>query len=423
MTMTQAKVSTARSIYILFVLALITALNFYDRNLISILVEDLKRDLSLSDTQIGLLTGLAFAVVYSIASLPIARYADSGRRIRVLGASALFWSVMTGLCGFASGFWTLLAARFGVGVGEAGGAPTTHAIVAETFSPRWRGTALAVIGLAGGLGLMGALAIGGYVAHNYGWRTAFYVAAIPGILLSFLLIFTVRESGGAAAGTAAPSLRLTEALSILAKRPTFVWLCLGMSVVGLGAYGTLAWTPAYLMRHFHMDAGQVGATYGATVGPATLLGILAGGLVGDWLSRRGDRMPFYLLAVSFAISTPIAIAYLLSDNYAVVLALIGPMTFISTLYVSPLYAAIQALSGSKLRATGAATFMLIVNLIGQGFGPLATGWLSDAFAKSHGVDGLRYALIIGAATYLFGAIAFLFAARTAPKDIEAANRT
>lgn len=141
-------ISNARAGYILFILCLISALNYYDRFLIGILVEDLKRDLVLSDSQIGLLSGFAFALVYSIASIPVASYADRGFRVRVLGSAAAFWSVMTGLCGMATGYWTMLFARFGVGIGESGGAPTTHAIVAETFSDKWRASALAAFLMA-----------------------------------------------------------------------------------------------------------------------------------------------------------------------------------------------------------------------------------------------------------------------------------
>ncbi|HWV61629.1 MAG TPA: MFS transporter, partial [Sphingopyxis sp.] len=186
----KAGVSKARAGYILFILCLISALNYYDRFLIGILVEDLKRDLALSDAQVGLLSGLAFALVYSIASIPVASYADRGFRVRVLGGAAAIWSVMTGLCGMATGFWTMLFARFGVGIGESGGAPTTHAIVAETFGDRWRATALAAIGVAGAIGTSAAFAGGGYIAQHYGWRWAFFAAAIPGVVIALIFALT-----------------------------------------------------------------------------------------------------------------------------------------------------------------------------------------------------------------------------------------
>jgi predicted MFS family arabinose efflux permease len=410
-----------RAFYVLAILALVTALNYYDRNLISILVEDLKRDLHFSDTQIGLLTGLAFAVVYSVVSLPVARWADGGHRIRVLSAALLVWSVMTGLCGAATGFWTMLAGRFGVGIGEAGGAPTTHAVVAETFAPSWRGSALAIIALAGAIGYMAAISLGGWLAAHHGWRIAFLAAAGPGALLALLLYVTVREPGRGNGRASELSLPLSVALPILARRPAFVWSCIATAVMGLGAFSTAAWTPAYLMRQFHLDAGEVGISYGAAVGPAMLFGVLAGGVLGDWLGRRGDRLPFYFMAATFFVTTPLAIGYVVVSDYGVALALVVPMTFVSSMFTSPIYAAVQALSGPRLRATGAATFMLIANLVGQGLGPLLTGWLSDQFSQAYGSEGLRYALLAGASTYLLGALAYLMAARTAAADIADAN--
>lgn len=410
--------------YVLFILCLISALNYYDRYLIGILVEDLKRDLHFSDSQIGLLSGLAFAIVYSVASLPIAAYADRGRRVRVLGIAAAFWSVMTGLCGFATGFWSLLIARFGVGIGEAGGAPTTHAIVAETFSPRWRATALAAIGFAGATGMTVAFAGGGYIAQHFGWRWAFFVAGLAGTVVAAIFALTVREPGHGTAGAAArgPALPIGQAVGILLRRRAFVWSCLGIAVMGIGAFGSLAWLPAYFMRHYGLSAAEVGASFSAVVGPTSMVGILLGGLLGDWLSRRDQRAPFWFLAATFIIATPFTAAYLLVEDYRLALALVFPGMLIGMLYTSPIYAAIQALSGPKLRATGAALFMLVVNLIGQGLGPLVIGALSDMFAATYGKDGLRYALLIGAVSNLLGAAAFLIAARTAREDIEAAAR-
>ncbi len=421
--MTATKVSKPRALYVLLLLSLLTAFNFYDRNLLSILVEPLKQDLGFSDGQIGLLSGLAFAVVYSLFSIPIARYADGGRRAGVLGVSGIVWSIMTGLCGMATGFGTMLAGRFGVGVGEAGAAPTTHAIVAETFSPKRRATAFAVIGLAGGIGVFTALAGGGHIAQQYGWRTAFYVGAIPGLVVATLFLLTVRDKarpvGGATAAIA--TVPVGEALRILGRRRAYVWMCLGMSLAGIGAYGAAAWMPAFFMRNYHLTTAEVGSSYSAMVGLATLGGIILGGVIGDFLSKRDARAPFFMLAASFAITGPMMFYLLLSNSYATALSLVFPMTLIATIWISPSYAAIQALSGARLRAMGAATFMLTQNLVGQGFGPSIVGWLSDALAPAHGKDSLRIALMIVMSTYLIGALCFFIASRTARADIANAD--
>lgn len=410
-----------RAIYVLAVLSLITALNYYDRNLITILVEDIKRDLRLSDTEIGLLTGLGFALVYSIASIPIARYADNGRRVRVLGIALTVWSVMTAMSGFAGGFFSMLAARLGVGFGEAGGAPTTHAIVAETFSARRRATALGIIGLAGPIGLMTAMAGGGYIVEHYGWRTAFFVGAVPGVVLALLLVLTVRETRADSTGAERVQIRARQAVRILLGRKAFVWVSVGMAIAGLGAFGAAAWAPAYLMRHFELSASQAGSLFSGAVGASMLASVVVGGVLGDWLSRRDARWPFYLLAICFLVTAPMSVAMFMIDDLRLYFGLSIVSTFIGTLYLTPMYAAIQSLSGPGLRATGAAAFMLVVNLVGQGFGPVAVGGLSDLLASVSGKDSLREALIATAVTNVIGGLCFLAAARTARRDIDVAT--
>jgi MFS family permease len=420
--MTTTKVSKPRALYVLLLLSLLTAFNFYDRNLLSILVEPLKHEFGFSDGQIGLLSGLAFAVVYSLFSIPIARYADRGHRVRVLGIAALFWSMMTGLCGMAGGFATILAARFGVGVGEAGAAPTTHAIVAETFSPQRRGRAFAVIGVAGAAGVFAALAGGGQIAQHHGWRTAFYVGAIPGLVVAMLFLLTVRmPHSGAKGDVPAGAVSVRDALRELAARRAFVWMCIGMSLAGIGAFGVAAWMPAFFMRRFALTTAQVGASYSAMAGLATIVGIVVGGVIGDWLSKRDGRGPFFMFAASFALTGPILWYSLMADHYSTAVGLVFPMTLIATIWISPSYAAIQALSGARLRSTGAATFMLTQNLIGQGLGPSLVGWLSDWLAPVHGARSLQISLMLVTTTYLVGAICFLIAARTARADIADAD--
>jgi MFS family permease len=403
------------------VLGLATALNLYDRNLINILIEDLKHDLSLSDAQVGVLVGPAFALVYSVASIPIARYADRGRRVLVLGASLTVWSIMTGICGFAAGFWSMLGARLGVGVGESGSAPTTQAIVAETFPPERRGTAFAFLALPGAMGMVAALAAGGVIAHRYGWRIAYVASAIPGIILALIMFLTIREPVESSLAERKPPIPFREALHRLGSSKSFVWTCGGLAIAGLGTYGGMAWYPTYLMRRFGLNSSEVGTTYSIAVGCGMLFGILLGGIVGDWLSKKDGRAPFFMLAFSFGIAGPLSIAFLLMNNYRAAVGLAFPMTLITMSYVAPTSAAIQAMSGPRYRATGAAIFLLVLNLIGQGLGPFTIGWLSDFLEPAYGKDSLRIALLTSSATCLVGVVAFLLASRTARADIRAAN--
>jgi MFS family permease len=421
------KLTGLRPIYVLIVLSLISLANYYDRNLISILVEPIKHDLHVSDTQIGLLTGLAFAVVYSFVGIPVARLADRFGRTRVLGAALTIWSAMTIVTGMSTSFATMLLARLGVGVGEAGGLPTTHALAAEYFSAKDRGKALSAIAFfaAGGISL--ALVGGGLIADRWGWRTAFILGGVAGLVIAVLLFLTVRDLAPASrqAATAAEPAKaqpsFAQAFAILWKRKAFVHLCLGLAWGAFGSYAQLIWSPAFLMRTYHLSPGQVGATFGSLTAVATLLPILIGGFFTDALARRDSRWPFWILAFAFALGLPGSLATFLTHDYRVVLALVLPMTGLMSLWVGPSYALVQNLSGAKLRATGAAVFMLMTNLIGLGLGPSATGMLSDFLTPWFGADSLRYTLCLTSLTFVPATIHFLLANRSVKADLAAAE--
>lgn len=409
-----------RPFYVLAVLSLVSLLNYYDRNLISMLIEDLKRDLHLSDAQIGVLTGLAFSLVYTVVAIPIARFADSGRRVGVLSLSVLVWSAMTAACGLANNFMTLTLARLGVGIGEAGGAPTTHALVAETFGPKWRGTALSIIGATGGAGTVLALMVGGSLATHYGWRNALMISAVPGLFLTLLLFCTVREPRPAGGAARPPQIGLMEAFTILRRRASFMWLAVGIAVIAVGAYGQQIWTPAYLMRRHGLDAATVGAGLSVVSLPGIILGTLAGGILSDWLSRYDRRWPAWLLMISFGLAAPMQMIFFLTDSYRVALAVTVPITFISVIWVAPAYVLIQNLSGPRLRATGASLLFLVVNL-GLGFGPLIVGALSDALTPAYGNYALGYALLTICSTYFLGVGIFWKLSRTVTRDLVEAD--
>lgn len=416
-----------RAIYVLVVLSLVSLANYYDRNLISILVEPIKHDLHVSDTQIGLLTGLAFAVVYTFVGIPVARLADRFGRSTVLGVALSVWSAMTVVTGFSASFATMLLARLGVACGEAGGLPTTHALAAEYFPAKDRGKALSAIAFfaAGGLSL--ALVAGGLIADRWGWRIAFFLGGGVGLVLALLMFLTVRDlkppsrqaAGSTPSAEAAPS--LGSAFSVLWKRKAYVHLCLGLGWACFGAYAQLAWSPAFLMRAYHLTTGQVSASYGGMTALATLGAILIGGFFTDALARRDARWPFWLLALAFGLGLPGALVTYLTHQYWLVLALILPLTGLQSLWIGPAYALVQNLSGSKLRATGAAIFMLVTNLIGLGLGPSAAGFMSDVLSRWFGADSLRYTLCIASLTFVPATIHFLLATRSVKADLAAAE--
>jgi MFS family permease len=413
-------ISRGRAIHVLIVTTLVCLMNYYDRNLMGILVQPIKAELHLTDTQIGMMTGFAFALVYSIVAVPIGRFADSHGRTRVLAAGLTLWSVMTMCCGLSNSFLTFLLARLGVGIGEATGLPTCHAIVAEHFSLAWRARALSVLAAAAGLGITLANALGGYVADREGWRAAFYSAGASGLILGVFLILTVRDVPRRIdAGTIQREAResVWTAISLLLRRRSFFALCFGLGIASIGVFSLQAWIPAYLLREFGGSPGQVGFAYSMATGPSSIVGLLGGGLLADRLSRRDARWPMRLLALNFVCTLPLIALFLTARTFHGALFVAVPMTLLNLAYTSPAYTLVQNLTGDRYRATGAAIFLLAVNLIGLGVGPALTGRLSDALTPSFHIHALGVALACISTTYLLGAAIFMWGTRTLARDL------
>lgn len=412
----------AFAIYVLALLCLISLLGYYDRYLVAILVEAIKHDLKVSDGEIGLLTGFAFALVYSVFAVPVARYSDGGRRVFTLGASLVVWSAMTALCGIAPNYAVLLAARLGVGMGEAGCIPSIHALVTEYFSGRWRTIALTSTVVVGGVGFMIANGVGGWLADHWGWRAAFLVGAAPGPLLAVLLFASVREP-------AAPTTRedvmlqtMGSAVRLLLRRRSYALLCAGVALATVASSATLSWIPAFLMRNYALSAGQVGTGYGLVLGISTVAALLSGGILSDTMTRRDARWGIWLPALSFAMTMPFTLAFLFAPDLRTALLIAAPMTFLGALCTTPAYALVQRLAGPDHRATATALYLLIVNLLGMGTGPALCGWISDLLTASFGRASLQYALAVVSFAYLAGAALITAGARHVARDEEAANR-
>lgn len=414
------------SLYVLGILGLVTVLDYYDRSLISILIEPVERGLHLDDAQIGLLTGVAFAFAYGVFGIPLARLADRHGRVRILTAGVFVWSVMTVVTSRAVGFATMALARSGVALGEAGAFPSIQALVSDYFPVQRRGTALSVIGVCGGVGLTFALAGGGMLNDWLGWRGAFLLSGAPGLLLAALLWFTVREpmrDGVTSVGDAsADEASLATSLRILAGRRSFVHVCIGLALVCIGAYAQSTWTPTFLMRTYHFSTGQVGAYYSAAVGPGTLVSIFVGGLLNDWFLRRGRyAAPVWILVAAFALMVPPAIVTYLTRDFALAMGLTLGTTLLGGIWVAPLYAVVQSLAGSNLRALAAAVASVITSVIGLSAGPYVAGLLSDLLAPRFGARSLAISLCLLNVTYVMGIIHFLLAIRTIRADVAEAE--
>jgi predicted MFS family arabinose efflux permease len=425
---------TGRAVgYTMTILFVIYALNMLDRQIVNILAEPIKRDLGISDAEIGILTGLAFAVFYTFLGIPIARITDRHEvnRSRLLAVSLTLWSGMTALCGLAANYWQLLFLRVFVGVGEASCVPASQAIVADLVPVHKRATYMGILSAGIPVGRLIGLIVGGVIAHLYGWRVAFVIVGLPGLLVAALAWWTVPDPRRSAAHEVVEEAKLTVTQAFKALQPIRTyWLAnLGAAFVSFIAYGQAAFVSSFLIRVHHLNVGQTGILLGLTSGIAGVAGSYAGGWLAD--HRGMGNIGSYMLVP--AIATLVASALfpfaVLSPSLTVAITLLAISAGLSSMWLGPTFATLQLLAPRGARATAVAIHMLIVNAIGLGFGPMLFGWLSDVFNKGGNIagltiapagpaDGLRYALAWGSVVGLISVAFFLLASRTIKRDVE-----
>lgn len=398
-------------------LALLTTTYFFsfmDRQILAILLEPIKKDLQLTDTQLGLLSGLVFALFYATLGLPIARVADRTSRRNIIAGSLAIWSVMTALCGLAQNFTQLLLARVGVGVGEAGSGPPSQSIIADLYPPEKRASAMAIYSLGvllgGGLGIM----IGGNVAHAYGWRAAMMVVGLPGVALALIVWLFVAEPRRGLSDVQriashedgdTPGL-WTSFLEML-RNPAARYLVAGITLTSLVGYALTGWGPSYMQRSLGMSMLQVANYIALPAALITSLSALIGGALSDRVAKRhGLYAQPWVITVMKIIAFPFAVAFYFVDDWRVAIAAYFASALFAGAYIGPTYALIQHLAPLRMRATWAALALLTTNLIGLGLGPLAVGKLSDMLLPVYGEDSLRYsmlavALITPAAIFMY----------------------
>jgi len=383
---------------VMWTLLAVYTLNFLDRQIVNILAEPIKRDLGLSDTQIGLMTGLAFALFYTILGIPIARYADNPKTSRtgLISVSLAFWSGMTVLCGLAQNFGQLLLARVGVGVGEAGCTPAAHSLISDTVPPSKRSSAIAFYGLGIPLGGLLGMVIGGVLADAFGWRMAFLVVGVPGILMALILPLLIKEprksASPSAQAAAANRLPAREAFREIAGSAAFIQLLLGASFVAFLSYGKTVWQAIFFIRTHGLSPGETGLWLGILVGLAAMAGTWVGGFLAD---RFGGKDPRHLVtapALGLIAAAPILFFGYAAQDWRLGLLLITTATFLNFFYYGPTYACVQALVRPQARAMATAVMLFAQNLIGLGLGPLFFGMLSDAFQPMAGSDSVRWVL-------------------------------
>lgn len=407
--------------YVLVLLTLVYTFNFIDRQLLAILQESIKADLLLSDSQLGLLTGFAFAVFYVTAGIPIARWADNANRRNIVALAIGTWSFMTAISGAVQNYTQLLLARVGVGVGEAGGSPPSHSIISDIFPPERRAGALSFYSMGVNFGILLGFLLGGWLNEFFNWRVAFLVVGVPGIVIALIVRFTITEPvrGMAdqrqAAATAEP---FGTVLSILWGRVSFRHMAMGAAMNAFAVYSMNSWTASFMIRSFGLSSGEVGTWLALILGAGGAIGLMCGGLLAERLAIRDMRWYMWIPAIAAFGAVPFAFATYSAQTPALALVMFIIPGFLATVYLGNTLAMAHGLVGLRMRALTSAILFFVLNLIGLGLGPWSVGVLSDWLEPSLGAESLRQALLylVPAASIISG-IHFLFAARHLRGDL------
>ena len=400
---------------VLLLLTGVYTFNFIDRQILVILQEPIKAELGLSDTQLGLLTGFAFAILYVTLGIPVARWADKGSRKYIISIALAIWSGMTVLSGMAHNYLQLFLARVGVGIGEAGCSPPSHALISDYYPPEKRASALAIYSMGIYLGIFVGFIVGGYIAKEFGWRMAFYAVGIPGILYALLVYFGIKEPpkghSDVQKDQAVHKATFGEVMKLLFSKKTFVFLALATGFHTFGLYGVGNFYAPFLARVFEMDTAQVGIYMGLAIGLGGLIGTFAGGYIADKLRSRDLRWYLWLSVMMILLNLPILYFLFFTQSAQVALISLFVSNLFTTVYMGPSLAVTHSLVPATMRAVASSVLFFVLNLIGLGLGPLTIGFLSDMLEPTYGIDSLRYAFSITFITWAIAASCFYLASR------------
>jgi MFS family permease len=413
--------------YVLGVLLVVYIFNFIDRQILAILAQSIKVELGLTDTQIGALSGLAFGIFYATLGIPIARLADKHSRVNIISICLAIWSVMTAISGLAQNYWQLLIARIGVGVGEAGGSPPSHSLLADYFPVNERATALGIYAIGIPVGILFGNLLGGWINEFFGWRNAFLVVGVPGVALAILLRTTVKEPPRGHSEGRAPKVEPVPFMDVVRTMwgfKSFRQLSLGAATQAFVGYGAIAWIPAFLIRTHGMSSGEAGTALGLIIGIAGGLGTFLGGWICDRIGQRDIRWYMWIPAWGFLIAVPTGLGVYLIDDLWLILALYTIPAFMVNLYTGPTFGMTQSLAPLAMRASASALLLFIINIIGLVLGPTTVGFLSDQFQAMFAMpdtESLRWALVICGLVYAVSFANYMLAARHLKGDLERAE--
>ena len=395
------------------VLVLANVFAFIDRQLMTILLEPIKAEFDASDTAMGFLTGFAFAVFYAFVGIPVARLADNWSRRNILAMSMVIWSAMTALCGLAANFWQMALLRVGVGVGEAGGTPPSHSLIASYFPSEKRSTAMGIFGTGTQIGVLVGMFGGAVIAEQIGWRWAFFVFGLPGVLVGALVALVVKEP---VRRYAAPTASMLSDIASLWRIPAFAILAFATGFTTLAGYGMGTWFPSFLIRVHGLTLTEAGLILGLVGTSGALLGAVGGGILCDKLASRDARWQLRVPSIGAALSVLFLGLFLLWPEsqlwrlgelrvpVAVAFLFLGAV--VSSFWIGPTYAAVQALAPDHLRSQASALLLLLLNLIGFGLGPMMVGALSDLLANDFAQNSVRYAMVISLVTIVIGSLLY-----------------
>lgn len=421
----QPKYSKGYKKYVLLILTGVYTFNFIDRQILVILQESIKGELGLSDTQLGALTGLTFALFYVTLGIPVARLADKSNRRNIVAWSLAIWSFMTAISGLVTNFFQLLLARIGVGIGEAGGSPPAHSMISDYFPPEKRATALSIYSTGIYFGILLGYIFGGWIDATYGWRMAFYVIGIPGILYALILFFTVKEPPKGFSDTGKISKSedhsFWKVLKILFTKKTFVLIAFGSGLQTFTNYGVGNFFAPFLARVHEMPIAQIGIYLGAAVGFGGMIGTFMGGYLADTYGKNNKRLYLLLPVYAGLICIPFSIAQFFMDGAMLVIFFHFITALLTAIYLGPSIAVTHNLIDAKMRAVASAILFFFLNLIGLGLGPITIGLLSDYFEPTYGAESLRYAFCFSLIPAVGCMILYYMASKTYEKELEEAT--
>lgn len=412
--------------YVLGILFLAYVFNFVDRQIISILLQPIQNELQVSDSWMGFLSGPAFAIFYATLGVPIARLADLWVRRNVIAIGLALWSGMTAVSGLVTSFPQMAAARIGVGVGEAALSPPAHSLLADYYPVERRATALGIYSMGIHVGILFGVLAGGWLEEFWGWRRAFLVVGLPGLLLALVVRFTVREPARRSDHPDAANETLPttgEVVRFLVSLRSFRHLSFAAGLTACSGYAFASWAPTFLRRVHDMAGGELGTKYGLVLGIGGAIGSVLAGVMADRLGRRDVRWWLWVPAVACAGPIPFLFVFFFHPDVDLGLAIAFPGVMIAAMYQGPVFSTVQTLAPARMRAMASGVLLFVINIIGMGIGPQAVGWLNDGPFAGFGDEAIRYSLaLMGLVLGLWAAVHFALAARALPGDLRADPR-